>query len=73
MLTMISEDFIPIPGTKHVKYLKENSGAVNVEFSREDDERVRKIVENVGGSRGARYPAAHLSMCFGDSPEFDGE
>ncbi len=71
MLTyaLIIKDFIPIPGTKHVKYLKENADAINIEFSKEDDERIRMIIESVGGSKGARYPGAFLSMCFGDSPE----
>ncbi|KAF2460330.1 aldo-keto reductase [Lineolata rhizophorae] len=63
------DDFIPIPGTKHVKYLKENAGALNVELSKEDDARIRKTIESVGGSKGARYPEPFLSHCFGDSPE----
>jgi diketogulonate reductase-like aldo/keto reductase len=66
---LILKDFIPIPGTKHVKYLKENVDAINAEFSKEDDERIRKTIESVGGSKGARYPEAFLSQCFADSPE----
>jgi len=62
-------DFIPIPGTKHVEYLKENADAVKVELSQEDDKKIRKIIEDVGGVKGARYPEAYLSWCFGDSPE----
>lgn len=67
MLT--SKDFIPIPGTKHVKYLKDNAGAVNVDFSSEDDSRVRMAIDSVGGSKGGRYPEAYLHQCFGDTPE----
>ena len=67
--TLIREDFIPIPGTKHIKYLKENADAVNVDLSQEDDERIRKAIESCGGAKGARYPGAFLSMCFGESVE----
>jgi hypothetical protein len=49
--------------------LKENAGAVNVEFSKEDDERIRKAIDSVGGSKGARYPGVFLLQLFGDSPE----
>ena len=69
LLTCQAKDFIPIPRTRHVKYLKENAAAVNIEFSKEDDERVRKTIESVGGAKGARYPDAFLSSCFSDSPE----
>lgn len=64
-----SKDFIPIPGTKNIRYLQENAGAVNVKLSIEDETRIRTMIESVGGTKGARYPDAHLSMCFGDSPE----
>jgi diketogulonate reductase-like aldo/keto reductase len=64
-------DFIPLPGTKHVKYLMENAEAVNILLSKEDDERIRKVIESVGGTKGARYPEATLSSCFGDSPELE--
>ena len=66
---LISADFIPIPGTKHVKYLKDNAEAVDVKLTKEDDERIRKTIESFGGSKGARYPDSSLSHCFGDSPE----
>ncbi|PVH74155.1 Aldo/keto reductase, partial [Cadophora sp. DSE1049] len=50
------EDFIPIPGTKNVRFLQENAGAVDVKLSIEDDTRIRMMIESVGGSKGARYP-----------------
>jgi diketogulonate reductase-like aldo/keto reductase len=62
-------DFIPIPGTEHVEYLKENAEAVKVEISQDDDKRIRKTIEGVGGVEGAHYPEASLSWYFGDSPE----
>ncbi|KAK6196801.1 hypothetical protein LQW54_011162 [Pestalotiopsis sp. IQ-011] len=63
------EDFIPIPGTKRVKYLEENLEAVHVKLSDDDVAKIRKAIESVGGSKGARYPPAMMSKCFGDSPE----
>lgn len=66
-------DFIPIPGTKHVRYLEENAGAAFVELSKEEEKKIRAAVESVGGSKGARYPEGHLSMCFGDSVEIGGK
>ncbi|RDW67581.1 aldo-keto reductase YakC-2 [Coleophoma cylindrospora] len=63
------EDFIPIPGTKRVKYLEENAKAVDVKLSKEEELEIRKEIEKVGGAKGQRYPPAMLSKCFGDSPE----
>ncbi|EME39885.1 hypothetical protein DOTSEDRAFT_74687 [Dothistroma septosporum NZE10] len=63
------DDFIPIPGTKRVKYLEENAAAVKVTLSKEEEQEIRKAVESVGGSKGARYPPAMLARCFGDSPQ----
>ncbi|KAI1076607.1 aldo-keto reductase [Whalleya microplaca] len=65
------DDIIPIPGTKRVKYLEENAQAVNVKLSEEEESKIRKAIESVGGSKGARYPAAMVARCFGDSPELD--
>ncbi|KAJ9623479.1 hypothetical protein H2203_005739 [Taxawa tesnikishii (nom. ined.)] len=63
------EDFIPIPGTKRVKYLEENAKAVDVKLSSEEVSEIRKEIEKVGGGKGARYPPAMMAKCFGDSPE----
>ncbi|KAF3761741.1 Aldo/keto reductase [Cryphonectria parasitica EP155] len=65
------EDVIPIPGTKRVKYLEENANAVNVQLSKEDEAKIRKAIESVGGSKGARYPEAMMDRCFGDSVELE--
>ncbi|KAJ9609551.1 hypothetical protein H2200_005878 [Cladophialophora chaetospira] len=67
------EDFIPIPGTRQVKYLVQNAGAVNVDFSKDDDTRVRKALEAIGGAKGSRYPDAFSTLCFVDSPELGAE
>lgn len=63
------EDFIPIPGTKRVKYLEENAKAVDVKLSPEEVKEIRAEIERVGGGKGDRYPPAMMSKCFGDSPE----
>ena len=64
-----SEDFIPIPGTKRIKYLEENVKAVDFQLSKEEEADIRKAIESVGGSKGDRYPASMMARLFGDSPE----
>jgi aryl-alcohol dehydrogenase-like predicted oxidoreductase len=61
-------DFIPIPGTKQVKYLVENAGAARIAFSQADESRVRKALDAIGGATGARYPERYLALFFSDSP-----
>lgn len=63
------EDVISIPGTKRVKYLEENAAAAGIVLSVEEEKRIRKAIESVGGSKGERYPPAMMARCFGDSPE----
>nr|POE96893.1 aldo-keto reductase yakc [nadp(+)] [Quercus suber] len=63
------DDFIPIPGTKRIKYLEENAQAAEVRLSAEDMAEIRRVIESAGGSKGARYPPAMMARCFGDSPE----
>lgn len=63
------EDFLPIPGTKRVKYLEENAKAVEVQLSKGEEAEIRKAIESVGGSKGDRYPPAMMARLFGDSPE----
>lgn len=48
------EDIVPIPGTKRVKYLEENAGAVNVKLTREDLERINQALPR-GAAAGPRY------------------
>jgi aryl-alcohol dehydrogenase-like predicted oxidoreductase len=49
------EDIVPIPGTKRVKYLEENVGALDVQLT---DEELRRIDEAFpkGATAGDRYP-----------------
>ena len=63
------DDFIPIPGTKRVKYLEENAKAVDIRFNDAEVQEIREEIEKVGGGKGARYPPWLMSSCFGDSPE----
>jgi aryl-alcohol dehydrogenase-like predicted oxidoreductase len=48
------EDIVPIPGTKHVKYLDENIGALEVELTSEDLKRLDAILPP-GAAAGERY------------------
>jgi aryl-alcohol dehydrogenase-like predicted oxidoreductase len=48
------EDVVPIPGTKHVKYLDENIGALEVQLTDEDLKRLDAILPP-GAAAGQRY------------------
>jgi len=50
------EDIVPIPGTKHVKYLDDNIGALKVQLSDEDLRRLDAILPP-GAAAGERYHA----------------
>jgi aryl-alcohol dehydrogenase-like predicted oxidoreductase len=49
------EDIVPIPGTKRVKYLEENVGAVDVELTEDDLRRIDEAFPK-GVAAGDRYP-----------------
>jgi len=40
-----------------------------VQFTREDERSVRKVIERFGGAKGERYPEAYLKWSFAESPE----
>jgi aryl-alcohol dehydrogenase-like predicted oxidoreductase len=48
------EDIVPIPGTKHIRYLDENIGALDVKLTDEDLQRLDAIVPP-GAAAGQRY------------------
>jgi aryl-alcohol dehydrogenase-like predicted oxidoreductase len=50
------EDIVPIPGTKRLRYLEENLGAVNVTFTAEELRQIDAILP-AGAAVGERYPA----------------
>jgi aryl-alcohol dehydrogenase-like predicted oxidoreductase len=45
------EDLVPIPGTKRRKYLEENAGAVDVELTDQDLERIKAELPEAAGER----------------------
>lgn len=61
------DDFIPIPGTKSIKYVEENVGALSVKVTPEDDREIRRLVKKTVGSRASQVMMA-LDM-LGDTPE----
>ncbi|KAK0609768.1 NADP-dependent oxidoreductase domain-containing protein [Bombardia bombarda] len=61
------DDIFPIPGTKNIKYLEENVGAVWVTVSGEEEKEIRRWIEEFGIA-GMRVPPGLLDE-FNDSPE----
>ena len=49
------DDIVPIPGTKHRKYLQENVGALEVALSSKDLARIDEVAPHEAVA-GARYP-----------------
>ena len=49
------EDIVPIPGTKRIRYLDDNIGALDVELTEEDLKRLDDILPP-GAASGLRYP-----------------
>jgi aryl-alcohol dehydrogenase-like predicted oxidoreductase len=54
------EDIVPIPGTKHRKYLDENIGALDVKLSAEELARLEQILPP-GAAAGERYHAQGMA------------
>lgn len=54
-----SKGYLPIPGTKRVKYVEENIAGANIQLSSEELERLDNIVP-LGTSTGDRYDAANM-------------
>jgi aryl-alcohol dehydrogenase-like predicted oxidoreductase len=47
------ENIIPIPGTKRIKYIEENIGALGISFPKEVSEELHALAPNIAGTR---YP-----------------
>lgn len=60
------DDIIPIPGTKKIKYLEENWGALDVQLTDEDETEIRKFVETAEVA-GGRYTEGSMTFTFGDT------
>jgi aryl-alcohol dehydrogenase-like predicted oxidoreductase len=54
------DDIVPIPGTKRVKYLEENVGALDVQLTAEDMRRIDEIAPK-GVAAGTRYPEGGMA------------
>ena len=61
------EDIFPIPGTKKVKYLKENLGSLGVKLTDEENMSIRAAVDKAETS-GDRYPPTMMKYNFMDTP-----
>ncbi|EEB97935.1 hypothetical protein MPER_02648, partial [Moniliophthora perniciosa FA553] len=61
------DDFFVIPGTKKVKYLKENVGAGSIKLSSDELTQIRKAAE-AAEIAGNRYPPGWNEMAYADSP-----
>lgn len=61
------EDVIPIPGTKRLKYLEENLGALKVKLTPEELKEVREVAEKADAAQGLRYPEDGWKTLFADT------
>jgi aryl-alcohol dehydrogenase-like predicted oxidoreductase len=55
------DDMIPIPGTKHRKYLEENAVAVNITLSADDLDEIENILHN-HPNVGNRYSEGSMKL-----------
>jgi aryl-alcohol dehydrogenase-like predicted oxidoreductase len=55
------EDIVPIPGTRRIRYLDENIGALEVQLTDEDLRRLDDILPP-GAAAGTRYPERSMAM-----------
>lgn len=55
------DDVVPIPGTKRIKYLEDNLGAVDVSLSPEDLSEIDRLFP-AGAATGSRYPEEMMGM-----------
>jgi aryl-alcohol dehydrogenase-like predicted oxidoreductase len=58
------EDIVPIPGTKHRKYLEENVAALDIKLTAEDLRRLEEIFPT-GVAAGLRYPEHMMNIVNG--------
>ena len=55
------QNVVPIPGTKHRKYLQENIGALDVDLTSEDLQRIDEVAPK-DAFAGSRYPEAMMRL-----------
>ena len=61
------EDIFAIPGTKKIKYLEENMGALKVVLSEAEDQEIRKAIEGAE-MHGTRMPEALMGDMVVETP-----
>jgi len=59
-----ADDIVPIPGTKHRKYLEENAAADDVQLTKDDLRRIAEVAP-VGVAAGSRYPEHMMQLING--------
>lgn len=60
------EDIFPIPGTTKKERLEENVDSLKVNLTKEEEQEIRKAVEEAEIS-GQRYPEAFMNQCYADT------
>ena len=60
------EDIFPIPGTTKKERLEENVGSLKVSLTKEEEQEIRKAVEEAEIS-GQRYPESFMAQCYADT------
>jgi len=55
------EDVVPIPGTKHRKYLEENVAALDVKLTEDDLRRIDEVIPH-DAAAGSRYPEHMMQL-----------
>ena len=66
-LTNQGDDIFAIPGTKKVKYLEENMGALNVVLTDAEDKEIRAAIENTEDA-GTRMPEGLMGDIVVETP-----
>lgn len=63
-------DIIPIPGSKQVKYVEENLGALAIKLSDEEIKKIRTLCDDIEKTLGphSKMPAGRPSLSFVDTP-----
>ncbi|RFU33212.1 hypothetical protein B7463_g3125, partial [Scytalidium lignicola] len=61
------DDIIPIPGTRSIKYLEENTKAMNVNLTTKEVKQLRRCAEETE-LIGDRYPTTMMGPILGDTP-----
>ena len=66
------QGFVPIPGTKHVRYVEENAAALDIRISEADLQRAGAIFDRDGrpgaAVRGERYARSHMISLDPEEP-----